>query len=98
VDSNFNAQLIGGRAVYDIDKQWSAGVQANVLRNNTGKQYAYGIEVGYVVAPNTYLTVGYNFRGFNDKDLIDSNYTNRGVVIGIRWKFDEDTFGKKDSR
>jgi hypothetical protein len=98
VDSNFNAQLVGARAVFDIDKHWSAGVQANVLRNSTGQQYAYGVEVGYVVAPNTYLTVGYNFRGFNDKDLIDSNYTNRGVVIGIRWKFDEDTFGKKDSR
>jgi hypothetical protein len=98
VDSTFNAQLVGARAVFDIDKHWSVGAQANVLRNSTGQQYAYGVEVGYVVAPNTYLTVGYNFRGFSDKDLIDSNYTNRGVVLGIRWKFDEDTFGKKESR
>jgi hypothetical protein len=98
VNSDFNAQLIGGRAVFDIDKQWSVGGQANILRNSTSKQYAYGVEVGYIVAPNTYLTVGYNFRGFSDKDLIDSNYTNRGVVLGFRWKFDEELFGKKDSK
>jgi hypothetical protein len=98
VNSDFNAQLIGARAVFDIDKHWSVGGQANILRNSSSKQYAYGVEVGYVVAPNTYLTVGYNIRGFSDKDLIDSNYTNRGVVLGIRWKFDEELFGKKDSK
>jgi hypothetical protein len=98
VDSRYSAQLLGARAVYDIDKRWSVGAMANVLRDSTGQQYAYGVEVGYVMAANTILTVGYNFRGFSDKDLIDSNYTNRGVVLGIRWKFDEDSFGKRDSK
>jgi hypothetical protein len=98
VTSNFAAQLVGARTVYDIDKRWSVGAQANILRSSTGRQYAYGVEVGYIVAPNTHITVGYNFRGFNDKDLIDSNYTNRGIVLGMRWKFDEETFGKKETK
>jgi hypothetical protein len=93
--SEFNAQLLGGRVMWDWDERWSIGAQANVLRNSSGKQYALGLEAAYIVSPNLYLTVGYNWRGFADRDLIDSNYTNRGVVLGIRWKFDEELFGPK---
>jgi hypothetical protein len=42
------------------------------------------------------VTVGYNWRGFRDKELQGSDYTNRGWVLGVRYKFDEDLFRKDD--
>ena len=61
------------------------------------KQYAYGLEVGDILVDNVYVTLGYNWRGFSDVDLSASDYTNRGWVLGMRYKFDEDLFRKNDS-
>ena len=49
------------------------------------------------VADNTATaTLGYNWRGFSDKD-ISNEYTNQGWVLGLRYKFDEDLFRGKDA-
>ena len=90
VQSKFNASLIGGRVVYDFDERFSIGAHLHHLFNSTGRQSAIGTELGVVVQNNMMLTVGYNWRGFSDSDLVNSNYTNRGWVIGLRWKFDLD--------
>ena len=45
---------------------------------------------------NLLVTAGYNFRGFRDDQLTGSDYTNRGWVLGVRYKFDEDVFSKSD--
>ena len=90
VQSKFNASLIGGRVVYDFDERFSIGAHLHHLFNSTGRQSAIGTELGVVVHNNTMLTIGYNWRGFSDSDLINSNYTNRGFVVGLRWKFDLD--------
>ena len=90
--------LVGGRVTYDITNRWSLGGIVSVLQGSGGaRQYAYGLEVGYIVVDNLYLTMGYNWRGFSDKDLTGSDYTNRGWVLGMRYKFDEDLFKKSDA-
>ena len=63
---------------------------------NSARQYAYGLEVGYVVMDNLLVTLGYNWSGFRDGDLTGGDYTNRGWVFGMRYKFDEDLFKKND--
>ena len=90
VQSKFNASLVGGRVLYDFDERFSIGAHVHHLFNSAGRQSAIGTELGVVVQNNTMLTVGYNWRGFSDSDLVNSNYTNRGWVIGLRWKFDLD--------
>ena len=60
-------------------------------------QHAMGVEVGYQLQDNLWLSAGYNWRGFSDRDLSGSDYTNRGVYVRIRFKFDEDLFGRRDS-
>ncbi len=101
VNDSYRAQLLGGRVTYDITNRWSLGAIASVLQGTGGdKQYAYGLEVGYIVMDNLYATLGYNWRGFSSSGtasgLTGNDYTNRGWVLGLRYKFDEDLFRKND--
>ncbi len=99
VNDSYNASLLGGRVTYDITNRWSIGGITTLLVGKGGaKQYAYGIEVGYTVMDNLIVGLGYNWRGFRDDDLTGSDYTNRGWVLNVRYKFDEDLFKGSDSR
>jgi hypothetical protein len=42
--------------------------------------------------------LGYNWRGFDGGDLAGSDYSNRGWVLNVRYKFDEDLFKGSDAR
>ncbi len=98
VKDGYRAALLGSRVTYDITNRWSLGGIVSVLQGTGGaRQFAYGVEVGYVLVDNLYLTLGYNWRGFRDDDLTGSDYTNRGWVLGVRYKFDEDLFKKSDA-
>jgi hypothetical protein len=93
-DRRYTAWLLGGRATYDISEKWDIGVLASVLGSPQGssKQYALGVEAGYQVATDLWLSAGYNWTGFSDKDLTSGEYTNRGAYIRLRFKFDENLF------
>jgi len=101
VQDSCRAQLLGGRVTYDVTNRWSIGGISSVLQGSGGdKQYAYGVEVGYIVMDNLYATLGYNWRGFASSGkaagLTGNDYTNRGWVLGLRYKFDEDLFKKNE--
>lgn len=97
VQDSYYAQLFGGRVTYDVSNRWSVGALVTVLQGKGGaRQYAYGLEAGYVLVDNVWVTLGYNWRGFRDDALTGSDYTNRGWVLGVRYKFDEDLFKKND--
>ena len=101
VQDSYRAQLLGGRVTYDVTNRWSVGGIFSVLQGTGGdKQYAYGVEVGYIVMDNLYATLGYNWRGFASSGtaagLTGNDYTNRGWVLGLRYKFDEDLFKKNE--
>ena len=98
VPDSYHAGLIGGRITYDITNLVSVGAITTMLVGKGGaKQYAYGVEVGYTLMDNLLATLGYNWRGFRDDALTGSDYTNRGWVLGLRYKFDEDLFKANDS-
>jgi hypothetical protein len=44
-----------------------------------------------------WLSGGVNWTGFSDRDLTSGEYTNRGVFIRLRYKFDENLF-RSDSK
>ena len=46
---------------------------------------------------NLWLSAGVNWVGFSDKDLTGSDYTNRGVYLRLRFKFDGNLFKGKDT-
>ncbi len=95
---SYRAYLVGGRAVYDITENWDVGLMAAQMWSPTGsaKQRALGAEAGYLVQQNLWLSAGYNFAGFKDRDLVGSDYTNKGFYIRLRFKFDENLFKRGD--
>ena len=101
VQDSYRAQLLGARVTYDVTNRWSLGGIFSVLEGSGGdRQYAYGLEVGYIIMDNLYATLGYNWRGFASSGtaagLTGNDYTNRGWVLGLRYKFDEDLFKKNE--
>ncbi len=99
VNDSYRASLLGARVTYDVTNRWSVGGITTLLAGSGGaRQYGYGLEVGYTLMDNMLVTLGYNWRGFRDDDLTGSDYTNRGWVLGVRYKFDEDLFKRDDAR
>ncbi len=98
VRDNYSAFLLGGRFTYDISERWDIGASASVLYSPQGaaRQWAQGVEAGYQVQTNLWVSAGYNWSGFYDRDLSASDYTRRGVYLRLRWKFDEDLFRGKN--
>ena len=99
--TRYDAWMASGRLVYDITENWDLGLMAASLQGrshgstgsgNWARQYAVGVEAGYQLQQNLWVSAGYNVRGFSDKDLSASEYTNRGVYLRLRFKFDEDLF------
>jgi hypothetical protein len=97
-EDRYTAYLLSGRVVYDITENWDLGVLAAGLFSPQGRsrQTAYGLEVGYLLKTNLWLSVGFNVTGFSDRDLTAAEYTNQGAFIRLRFKFDENLFRGKD--
>lgn len=90
----YSAQLIQGRLIHDIDKNWDVGVQAGYLRGSGGaQQIGLGVEVGYQLYRNLWASAGYNFIGLEDRDLTAGEYTSKGAFLRLRYKFDETSLG-----
>ena len=98
VDSNFQSQLVAARLVYDITENWDVSALAAVQRGQGGaRQHAVGVEVGYLLQQNLWLSAGVNASGFAaDADLAGYEYTRRGAYLRLRFKFDENLFQGRD--
>jgi hypothetical protein len=94
VRSDFSAQMLSGRVVYDITENWDIGAMAAVQLGQRGaRQSAAGLELGYLLRQNLWLSAGVNFTGFaGDADLAGYEYTRSGAYIRLRFKFDENLF------
>jgi hypothetical protein len=92
--SRYWAQLLQGRLMQDIDKDWDAGVQLGLLYGQGGAwQKTVGLEVGYQFYRNVWMSGGYNFVGLTDRDLTANEYTSKGAYVRMRVKFDETALG-----
>lgn len=98
VRSSFKAALASGRVVYDISERWDIGALAAVMAGQHGaRQTALGVEIGYQLATNLWLSAGFNATGFKaDADLAGYEYTQRGTYLRLRFKFDEKLFQGSD--
>ncbi len=82
------------RVAYDITERWDLGALAAVQLGQRGaRQQALGIEAGYLLQQNLWLSAGFNLSGFRgDADLTGYEYTRRGAYLRLRFKFDETLF------
>lgn len=100
IASSYTAQILGGRSTWDLSSKWDAGVQYYIECGGNGRssrQQAVGAEVGYLVMKNLWLSVGYNIKGFTDRDLAAEDYTQRGFYLRLRFKFDENLFKPRNN-
>ena len=87
--------LMGAELRYDITNKWDVGVHGNLLHSWNGgqKDYAVGASIGYNVMENTWISVGYNVKGFADDDFSGAEFRTKGLYLNVRVKFDQDTLG-----
>ena len=91
--------LIGVEVRRDLGKRWDIGLSGSVLHSWNSKVFDYhaGASVGYRLMENTWIAVGYNVLGFNDRDFAGAEYRAKGFFFSVRIKFDQDTLGLNKS-
>ena len=99
ISSSTSAQLISGRATYDWSRRSDISVIGSTLIGEgfSDRQYGLGVELGYMLSRNFWLSAGYNFVGFRDPDFVEDNTRVQGSYLRFRYKFDEDLFGARSS-
>lgn len=83
--------LIGIEGRHDITKKWDIGLRGMRLRSWSINQekYGTGASVGFNAGRNVWISVGYNFTGFSDRDFSKADFTSEGPFIKLRMKFDQ---------
>ncbi|MGP4787591.1 hypothetical protein ACTXGJ_00515 [Psychrobacter sp. 1Y11] len=99
ISSDNTAHALYGRGLYDLTERWDIGLQAGTYWNEQANDMSYmlGAEVGYSPMTNLWLSLGYNFMGFEDDDIAYDDTTQEGAYFRLRFKFDEDLFKGKDT-
>ncbi|HEY4318381.1 MAG TPA: hypothetical protein VGN04_12335, partial [Herbaspirillum sp.] len=82
-----------GRVTHDLGRRWDAGLAASLFADSLGqRKQAFGVEAGYLLKDDLWLSVGYNAVGFSDRDFAGMADTEQGVYFRMRFKFDENSF------
>ncbi len=92
---HFNhAHLVAGRVIVDLTDRWDVGLNVSAFFDGDldRVQYGLGPEIGFILTRNLRVAAGYNLFGYEDEDLGNSEYTNHGVFLTLRYKFDERLF------
>ncbi|WP_370584306.1 hypothetical protein [Polaromonas sp. CG_9.11] len=90
--------LVGIEARQDLDEHWDIGLHGGMLHSwQAGtRDYQLGVSLGFKLADNAWLSVGYNQRGFLDADFAGAQYRARGLYLNLRVKFDQDSINLND--
>ncbi|MGB7740519.1 MAG: hypothetical protein WBM03_15530 [Steroidobacteraceae bacterium] len=90
LESRFHGNLLYGRLTWDFAQDWDLSPQVAYRWGQDGEgSHAFGLELGYQLMDNLWLSVGHNVTGFNDPALAGSDQLERGTYLRIRFKFDE---------
>lgn len=91
---NGSAQLAGVRLMYNPSKKWDLEAKGalRAVDWGTAAQSSIGVAAGYKVTENTRIAVGYNFTGYEDKDLDRRGYDAQGVYWNLSVAVDESWF------
>ncbi|MBB5019096.1 hypothetical protein HNQ59_002394 [Chitinivorax tropicus] len=94
----YRAWLASARLVYDLTENWDIGVMGSMLGSpdDHSRARAVGVELGYLLTQNLWLSAGHNWAGFHERDLSGGDQTAKGSYMRLRFKFDETLFKGND--
>ena len=88
--------LLGGLdARIGVGKHVEVGAVATIRANlsDHSASFAFGPQIGISPTKDVLLTMGYNIKGFRDRDFAAARTTDKGFYATLRMKLDADTFG-----
>jgi hypothetical protein len=88
------ASLLGLDYRRDLSRRFDVGAHATTLQSWSSHlgDSALGFDLGVTVAKNVWISLGYNLRGYADRDFDANRYTTAGPFLTFRIKADQDTF------
>jgi len=94
------AAIMDTRLTWDINRRYDLDLHGGVLGTNDFDEIRYSLGAGMNVnlKKNIRLGVGYNFIGFEDRDLDEQGLNRQGFYIQALYKFDEQLFGWLESK
>ena len=94
LSNNSRIGLVFMRYTHNLTERVDLDVHGGVMwqRKPSQRKTGLGVEAGYMLTDNLWLSAGYNWFGFHDDDLTAADYTQRGPYLRMRWKFDENLF------
>ena len=83
--------LKGLEVRYNLNSKWDVGARLSMLQSweYDRNEYQSGLSAGYTYARNVWLSAGYNFDGFRDRDFSAADYTAAGPFFRFKVKFDQ---------
>lgn len=89
-------QLGGIDISYDITKKMDIGLQTSALFAQSAGNFDYGagVYIGYNLVDTMWLSLGYNWIGFDDNDFDLQTYRTQGPYVKFRMRFDQKTLGE----
>lgn len=85
--------LMGAQVRRYFKPKWDWGLHAQRLYDYELKdsRHSLGFSLGYTPKQNTWVSMGYNFAGFDDSDFDDAGYSAQGIYLKLRIKADQDS-------
>lgn len=88
--------LVGAEYRHQVTEWADIGLHGAALHSldTNGLDYSAGASVGLTPFENGWISVGYNWTGFNDDDFSEGGQTAKGAFIQFRIKFDQNSLSK----
>lgn len=87
--------ILGAEWRFDLTPRIDIGLRTSVLHSWSQDTYAwaFGPSIGFTPFTNAWVSLGYNVRGFQDRDFEDAHHTAQGPYLVFRMKFDQRSLG-----
>jgi uncharacterized repeat protein (TIGR01451 family) len=85
------SNVVGADFRFDLSETIDVGFAGSVRGGLGGDSFAWsaGPSLGFTPFENGWLSVGWNFAGFHDRDFEEARYTRSGPHLTMRLKFDQ---------
>ena len=87
--------IIGAEWRFDLTPSLDIGLRTSVLHSWSQDTFswAFGPSIGFTPFDNAWVSLGYNVRGFHDRDFESAHHTAQGPYLVLRMKFDQQSLG-----